>query len=38
MHHDNLDFFETASKNRGINLGLFSAMEEVLKWIDGDID
>jgi hypothetical protein len=33
MHHDNLDFFETTSRNRGINFKLFSKLEEALSWI-----
>ena len=38
MHHDNLNFFETATKNRGINSRLFFRMGEALKWIGYDID
>jgi hypothetical protein len=34
MHYDNLDFFVTAAKNRGVRLELFSSMEEALDWID----
>lgn len=34
MHHDNLDFFVTASRNQGINIRLFSSMEPALTWID----
>jgi hypothetical protein len=36
MHHDNLDFFVTTSKNRGINLRLFSKMENATTWICGE--
>jgi len=36
MHHDNLDFFVTTSRNRGIRLRLFSTMEEAVNWIGGD--
>ena len=36
MHHDNLDFFESAARNRGINLKLFSKMEDALHWIEID--
>lgn len=35
MHHDNLDFFEATARNRGINLTLFSTMEEAVNWITG---
>ena len=31
---DKIDFFETASKNRGVNIALFSTMEEALSWIE----
>ena len=34
MHHDNLDFFETACINRGINLRLFAAQNDGLKWLN----
>ncbi len=36
MHHDNLDFFETTAKNRGVNIELFSAIDEALNWIGAD--
>ena len=38
MHNDNLDFFETASRNRGINARLFPGMGEALKWIGDGIN
>ena len=36
MHTDNLDFFETAAINRGINVKIFSTKEEAHKWISSD--
>ena len=33
MHDDNLDFFVTAAKNRGVNINLFSSMEKAIDWI-----
>jgi hypothetical protein len=36
MHHDNLKFFETTSRNRGINLILFSKLENATNWIIGE--
>ena len=36
MHHDNLDFFETTSRNRGVNFKLFSSVDEALKWVNND--
>ena len=38
MHHDKLRFFQTTAKNRGINIGLFSAIDEALNWIGADND
>ena len=35
MHHDNLDFFETTAKNRGINIMLFSGMVDAVNWVVG---
>jgi hypothetical protein len=36
MHPDNLDFFETTARNRGVEMRLFSTMEEARKWIEID--
>jgi hypothetical protein len=33
MIQDQIDFFEVASQNRGINLKLFSSFEEAESWI-----
>ncbi len=38
MHYDNLGFFETTSRNRGINFRLFSSKDDALEWISSDTD
>ena len=36
MHHDNLSFFEATVRNRGINVKLFSTINEARNWIGSD--
>lgn len=33
MHEDNLEFFETTSRNRGINTKLFSTLDTAVDWV-----
>jgi hypothetical protein len=33
MHRDNLKFFESAARNRGVNLVLFSSQADAVDWV-----
>jgi|GEM_PF-6291229 len=36
MPEDNLDFFVTIVRNRGINVNLFYSLEKAISWIADD--